>query len=72
MRYRTSMTFPFELNVTDMNPRAVVDANPSYGASFGFRLPQHAGELIEVRWTGQDSYVHSQDIRPTFPSVRSS
>jgi hypothetical protein len=64
MGYRTSVSFPLEPHVTGMNPRVVVDASPSYGASFGFRLPQRDEDLIEVRWVRQDSYVHSEDIPP--------
>jgi hypothetical protein len=60
--YRTSMSFPVEPHVTGMNPRVVVDASPSYGASFGLRLREE--DLVEVRWARQDSYVHSEDIAP--------
>ena len=58
--YRTSMSFPVEPHVTGTNPRVVVDANPSYGASFGVRLRE--GDLVEARWARQDSFVHSEDI----------
>jgi hypothetical protein len=58
--YRTSMSFPVEPQVTGTNPRVVVDASPSYGASFGVRLREE--DLIEVRWARQDSYVHSEEI----------
>jgi hypothetical protein len=46
--YRTSMSFPVEPAVTGMNPRAVLDASPSYGASFGMRLRAEE-DLIEIR-----------------------
>jgi hypothetical protein len=62
MGYRTSMSFPVEPHVSGMNPQIVVDASPSYGASFGVRLREE--DLIEVRWARQDSYVHSEDITP--------
>jgi hypothetical protein len=58
--YRTSMSFPVEPHVTGTNPRVVMDASPSYGASFGVRLREE--DLVEVRWARQDSYVHSEDI----------
>ena len=64
MGYRTSMSFPLETHVTGTNPSVIVDASPSYGVSFGFRLPQRDEDLIEVRWARQDSYVHSKDITP--------
>lgn len=64
--YRTRMTFPVE--PTGMNPLVVVDASPSYGASFGVRLREE--DLIEVRWARQDSYVHSEDITPQLPRQR--
>jgi len=69
MGYRTSMSFPVDPHVTGMNPRVVLDANPSYGASIGVRLPAE-GDLIEVRWARQDSYVHAEDITPQPPRQR--
>jgi hypothetical protein len=66
MGYRTNMSFPVEPHVTGTNPRVVLDASPSYGASFGMRL--HAEEdLVEIRWARQDSYVHAEDIMPLPP-----
>lgn len=67
--YRTSMSFPVEPHVTGMNPRAVLDASPSYGVSFGMRL--HAEEdLVEIRWARQDSYVRAEAITPQPPRQR--
>jgi hypothetical protein len=63
--YRTSMSFPVEPHVTGTNPRVVVDASPSYGASFGVRLREE--DLVEVRWARQDSHVHSEEITPQLP-----
>ncbi len=67
--YRTSMSFPVDPNVTGMNPRAVLDASPSYGVSFGVRLRAEE-DLIEIRWARQDSYVHAEDITPQPPRQR--
>jgi len=61
--YRTSMSFPVEPHVTGMNPRVVLDASPSYGVSLGMRLANE-GDLVEMRWARQDSYVHAEDITP--------
>jgi hypothetical protein len=58
--YRTSMSFPVEPHVTGMNPRVIVEPNPSYGFSFGVRPRDE--DLIEVRWARQDSYNHVEDI----------
>src|SRR4029077_16380597 len=59
--YRTSMTFPVEPHVTGMNPRVVLDASPSFGFAFGFRLlPNREEDLVEFRWARQDSYVHTE------------
>jgi hypothetical protein len=67
--YRTSMSFPVDPHVSGTNPRVVLDASPSYGASFGLRL--HAEEdLVEIRWARQDSYVHAEDITPQPPRQR--
>lgn len=62
--YRTSMSFPIEPHVTGMNPRVIVDASPSYGMSFGLRLPEREEDLVELRWARQDSYIHSEGITP--------
>ena len=67
--YRTSMSFPVDPHVTGTNPRVVLDANPSYGASFGVRLRAEE-DLVEVRWARQDSYVHAEDITPQPPRQR--
>jgi hypothetical protein len=69
--YRTSMTFPVEPHVTGMNPRVVLDASPSFGFSFGFRLlPNREEDLVEFRWARQDSYVHTEEITPAPPQQR--
>jgi hypothetical protein len=68
MGYRTSMSFPVEPHVTGMNPRVVLDANPSYGVSFGVHPREE--DLVEIRWARQDSYVHSEDITPQPPRQR--
>jgi len=60
--YRTSMSFPIEPEVTNVGPRVVVDASPSYGFSFGVRPREE--DLIEVRWARQDSYVHAEQVVP--------
>jgi hypothetical protein len=66
--YRTSMNFPIEPHVTGTNPHITLDASPSYGASFGIR-PQE-DDLVEIRWTRQDSYVHSEDVSLQPPRQR--
>jgi len=53
--YRTSMSFPVEPHVAGTNPRVLLDANPSYGVSFGVRLREEE-DLVEVHWARQDSY----------------
>jgi hypothetical protein len=67
--YRTSMSFPVEPHVSGTNPRVILDASPSYGASFGMRLRNEA-DLVEIRWARQDSYVHAEDITPQPPRQR--
>ena len=63
--YRTSMSFSVEPHVSGTNPSVVVDAGPSFGASFGVRLQEDG--LAEVRWARQDSYLQSEGISPPFP-----
>jgi hypothetical protein len=67
--YRTSMSFPIDPHVSGTNPRFVLDASPSYGASFGMRLNNEA-DLVEFRWARQDSYVHAEEITPLPPRQR--
>jgi len=67
--YRTSMSFPLDPHVTGTNPRVVLDASPSYGASLGMRLRAEE-DLVEIRWARQDSYVHAEDITPQPPRQR--
>lgn len=68
--YRTSLSFPLQPQVTGMNPSVVVNAGPSYGVSFGVRLPHRDEDLIEVRWARQDSYLHSEGITAQSPHER--
>ena len=63
--YRTSMSFPVDPHVSGTNPRVVLDANPAYGFSIGFRLREE--DVIEMRWARQDSYVHAENISPAPP-----
>ena len=54
--------------MSGMNPRVVIEPSPSYGGSFGFR--PHEDDLVEFKWTRQDSYVHTEDITPQPPRQR--
>ncbi len=54
--YRTAISFPIDPHVSGTNPRVVLDASPSYGFAFGFRL--HEDDVIEFRWARQDSHSH--------------
>src|SRR6516225_10085719 len=66
--YRSSITFPVDPHVSGTRPAVVLDASPSYGISFGFRLlPNREEDLIELRWARQDSYLETQDITPAPP-----
>jgi hypothetical protein len=67
--YRTGMSFPIEPHVTGTNPHVILDASPSYGASLGMRLINE-GDLVEMRWARQDSYVHAEGITPQLPRQR--
>ncbi len=67
--YRTGISFPVEPHVTGMNPRVIINASPSYGLSFGVRL-RNKDDLVEIRWAGQDSHLHSEAISPSPPPQR--
>jgi len=64
--YRTSMSFPIQPYVTGTNPRVVLDATPSYGFAFGFRL--HEDDLVEFRWARQASHTHFENAYPGSPT----
>ena len=66
--YRTNMSFPIDPHISGTNPTVILDSNPSYGVSFGFRL--HEDDVIEMRWARQDSYVHAENISPRPPRQR--
>ena len=66
--YRTSMGLLIEPHVSGTNPRLVLDASPSYGASFGIRLQEDG--LVEIRWARQDSFIHSEEVTPQVPRQR--
>ena len=66
--YRTSMSFPIEPQVTNIGPRVVVEASPSYGFSFGARPREE--DLIEVRWARQDTYVRAEQLAFRPPTQR--
>jgi hypothetical protein len=66
--YRTSMSFQIEPHVSSTNPSVLLEASPSYGASFGVRLRED--DLVEIRWARQDSHIHSVDITPPVPRQR--
>jgi hypothetical protein len=64
--YRTGMSFPIQPYVTGTNPRLVLDATPSYGFAFGFRL--HEDDVVEFRWARQASHTHFEDAYPGSPT----
>lgn len=66
--YRTSISLPVQPDAAGTNSRVVINANPSYGVSFGFRLDEE--DLIEMRWVRQDSSIRSEDITPALPRQR--
>jgi hypothetical protein len=58
--YRTPMSFQIEPHVSGTDPRVVFDANPSYGFAFGGHINDE--DLVEFRWTRQDSHIHAKDV----------
>jgi len=58
--YRTAVSFPIDPHVQGTNPRLVLDASPSYGVAFGYRI--HEDDLVEFRWIIQDSNGHFEGI----------
>lgn len=57
--YRTTISFGSNTDVVG-TVRAVVDARPSYGGAFGVRLNEE--DLIEFRWSRQDTRIHLEGI----------
>ena len=58
--YRTIMNIPIEPHVSGLNPSILLDAGPSYGASFGYWIRED--DLVELRWARQSSHIHSVDV----------
>ena len=58
--YRTPMSFEVEPHVSGTNSRLVFDAEPSYGFAFGGHINDE--DLVEFRWTRQDSHIHAEDV----------
>ena len=58
--YRTTVSFPLEPAVQGSNSKIVFDSGPSYGFAAGLRL--HDEDVIEFRWTRQDSHSHLEDV----------
>src|SRR6266576_7032883 len=63
--YRTIMNIPIEPHVSGLNPSIVLDAGPSYGASFGYWIRED--DLVELRWARQRSHIHSDDVALQLP-----
>jgi len=53
--YRSRMSFTFESSVPGISSRVVLDASPAYGFAFGVRIREQ--DVIEMRWSRQDSKV---------------
>jgi hypothetical protein len=66
--YGSGMSFAMQPMVPGKNPRLVLNASPSYGFAFGARLRE--GDLIEFRWSRQDSYAEIRDASLAFPRTR--
>lgn len=66
--YGSGMSFGMQPLVPGKNPRLVVKASPSYGFAFGARIRE--GDLIELRWSTQDSYAEIRDASLAFPRTR--
>jgi len=60
--YRTSMSFPTG-PPEEPTPSLVLDATPSYGIAAGVRRNEE--DVIEFRWTRQDSRVHLEGTQGT-------
>jgi len=54
------MSFKIEPHVSGKDPRVVFDANPSYGFAFGGHI--NDDDVVEFRWTRQDSHIHAEDV----------
>jgi hypothetical protein len=70
--YRTSMSLTIQPQVQPVapgaTPRAVFDANPSYGLAFGVRLDEE--NLVEFRWAREDTHIHVEDFTQNFSKQR--
>jgi hypothetical protein len=56
--YRSSMSLAIQPLVPGTNPRVVLNSSPSYGLAVGVRIRE--GDLMELRWSRQDSQAEIQ------------
>jgi hypothetical protein len=68
--YRSQMSFSFESSVPGRSSRVVLDASPAYGFAFGVRIREQ--DVIEMRWSRQDSKVEIPDSSLTFARAQMS
>jgi hypothetical protein len=65
--YRTSMGLPIQPETPGSAPTLPLDSGPVYGFAIGFRIRDQ--DLIEFRWTRQDSYARVQQANITLPTI---
>jgi len=65
--YRGGMNFPIEPNLQGSTPKVVLNASLAYGIAFGVRIRED--DVIEFRWTRQNSYARVQDAAVISPSA---
>ena len=66
--YGSRMSLPIQPVVPGTNPEVVVNASPGYGFALGARIRE--GDLLEFRWSTQDSYIEIRDGRVAVPRSR--
>ena len=66
--YRSSMRLAIQPTGQGTNPHVTLDENSSYGFSVGMRIRDD--DVVDFRWTRQDSYSQVQDGTGAFPQIR--
>ena len=66
--YGSRMSLAIQPVVPGTNPHVVVNASPGYGFAVGARIRE--GDLLEFRWSTQDSYIEIRDGRVAVPRSR--
>jgi len=68
LSYRSHLSLPVQTGIEGTNPRVVLDSSPGFGIGLGLRL--NDTNLVELRWSRQDSYARVENSTVVVPTTR--